>query len=68
MCTFDEDNLLWSGQVVLNYISLEIWESIKKRLPPYPSGPELFVAIIRKKDYLNDSSVRKMVDKLDVEN
>ena len=63
-CTFDEDNLIWSGKAVLNSISLDMWESIEKSLPPYPSGPEVFGAVIRKKQYLNASSVRKMVDQL----
>ena len=61
-CIFDDDSLLWSGKAILNSISLEIWEIIEKSSPPYPLGPKVFCAIIRKKQYLNESSVRKMVN------
>jgi hypothetical protein len=61
VCTFDEDNLAWSGSAILASIKIELWEAIEKDLGYDASGPEVFNAIVRKQQQVNSSSVRALV-------
>jgi len=64
VCTFDQDNLLWSGKAILNSVMTEFWETIEKDLGYDTSGPEAFACIIQKLQVVNASAVRALVDEL----
>ena len=64
VCTYDQDNLKWSGKALVNSISLELWNSIEKEVGYGATGPEVFIAILDKMQQVTDAAVRKMVDKL----
>ena len=63
-CTFDLENLEWSGKAILKSITLPLWESIERDQGVETTGPEAFTAIINKQQQVNASSVRSLIDKL----
>ena len=59
-CDFDIDNLNWSGQALRNSVTNALWRLVDKELPPHPTGPEVFKAILMKYRHINASTIRRM--------
>ena len=45
VCSWDVDNLAWSGDMIKDSISFKLWRNIEGLLPGR-SGPEIFKAIV----------------------
>jgi hypothetical protein len=60
-CTFDGDNLAWSGTAILASISIDLWEAIEKDLGYDVTGPKVFDVVVRKQQQVNASLVRALV-------
>ena len=64
VCRFDQDNLQWSGQFIMNSISLPLWQIIERETGPDPTGPEAFHAIIQHAQIATASMVQSLVNEL----
>jgi hypothetical protein len=62
-CLFDMQNLTWSGKMVKNSISMKLWLDISSFLSGV-TGPEIFIAIVKRKHYTSANACRNLVDKL----
>jgi hypothetical protein len=48
-CNYDLDNLKWSGNAILNSVSLPLWETVKEDLVGVDAtGPEAVAAVVFK--------------------
>jgi hypothetical protein len=63
-CNYDLDNLKWSGNAILNSVSLPLWETVEKDLGVDASGPEAFAAVVYKLQQVSSAAVRTLVDEL----
>jgi hypothetical protein len=63
VCPFDEGNLLWSGEMVKNSISMKLWHDISSFLSG-ATGPEIYIAIVKRKHYTSANACRNLVEKL----
>ena len=63
-CAFDRDNLRWSGQFIMNSITLPLWQLIERETGPEPTGPEAFYAIIQHAQVATASMVQSLVNDL----
>ena len=64
VCEYDLDNLKWSGKAIMQSISLELWETIKKDLDCNPSGPEAFAAVVYKLQEVNLDAVCLLIEEI----
>ena len=64
VCRFDQDNLQWSGQFIMNSISLPLWQIIERETGPDLTGPEAFHAIIQHAQIATTSMVQSLMNKL----
>ena len=62
-CLFDQGNLLWSGEMVKNSISMKLWHDISSFLSG-TTGPEIYIAIVKRKHYTSANACRNLVEKL----
>ena len=61
ICNFYFDNITWRRKALLESITLEIWDTIKKDLGYNATGPKVFCAIIQKQQLVNSSDVCTLV-------
>lgn len=64
VCTYDQDNLKWSGKAIRNSITLQLWETMERALGLEATGPEVFAWIVNKLQQSSASSVRAKVKEL----
>ena len=64
MCSWDLDNIQWSGEALQNSISNGLWRQIERDLDDHATGTEVFKAILMKYRHLNSSTIRKMEQEL----
>ncbi len=64
VCTFDRQNLTWSGKCLLNSISNKLCEDVMASLDPTPTGLEVLIEIITTKEKLDSSGIRHEERKL----
>jgi hypothetical protein len=67
-CTYDMDNLMWSGKAIMNSLALDLWETIEKDIGVQAGGPIAYAAVVGKIQQVSASSVRSLVTKLKVMN
>ena len=60
VCSWDLDNLQWSGEVLQNSISISLCRQTERDLDDHATGPEVFKVILMKYRHLNASTIRKM--------
>ena len=63
-CQFDEQNLNWSAEAIMDSISPSLWTSVEKATGTETTGPEVFITIVEKLQQTNASSIRALVEKL----
>ena len=63
-CPYDQDNLTWSGKMIVDSITVDLWNELEKEMAYDISGPMAFSTIIEQQQQSNDSAVRVLVDKL----
>jgi hypothetical protein len=63
-CDYDLNNLQWSSQAILSSLDLQLWSEIEKEVSFDATGPEVLIAVIERKQQVNSSSIRHLVDKL----
>lgn len=63
-CTYDVQNLSWSGKFFLRSISVKLYADVTEEVGVIPSGPKVFRAIINKKQQLNSVNIRQLTNKL----
>ena len=66
-CSFDIDNLRWSGKAIVASIGQDMWRTVEKEIltDDGVSGPHAFQIIIGHLQQTNSSSVRQLVTKLE---
>ena len=64
VCQFDLENLLWSGMMIKNSISVRLWEELEANLNYEASGPEIFIAVMERFQHNSSSAVRTLVKQL----
>lgn len=65
VCQFDLDNLQWSARAIKNSITVRLWEEIEPELSYGATGPEIFLAIMRRVQHSSASASRALVKKLE---
>ena len=65
-CPFDADNLEWSGESVMNSITVDLWKAIEKETGPAPDGPLAFATIVRKIQQISARAICNLVDELKI--
>jgi hypothetical protein len=64
-CNYDLDNLKWSEKVILNSVTLSLWETVKKDLVVDASGPKSFSrTVVYKLQQVSSTPVCVLVDEL----
>ena len=66
ICQFDEDNLWWSGQALLNSISETFWAEIEKEVGDDPAGPSVLCVIMSKMQHMYCSAIRGLTEQLGI--
>ena len=61
---YNVDNLKCSKKYIMNSISLDIWESIKKYLVIVSNGPATYAAVISNIHQVSSSAILNIVDDL----
>jgi hypothetical protein len=64
VCDYDLDNVKWSRKVILNSITLALWETVEKDLGMDTSGPEAFTSVVSKLQHTSLDAVRSLIDEL----
>jgi hypothetical protein len=64
VCEFDMDNLIWSAEMIKNSITVKLWEEIESDLEYGATGPEIFMAVIKRFLHSSSSAARMLISKL----
>ncbi len=64
VCRFDEENLAWSGRVIMGSATQPLWEMLEKEVGANPTGPRVFLAIVQQAQTMTASLVQTLVNKL----
>ena len=65
VCEFDQDNLNWSFHMIKGSISLKFWRDIEPLLKGR-TGPQLFMAVVMRKQYCSAGTARTLTEKMKV--
>ena len=52
-CPYDEENLRWSGSLIVESISFNLWQRIEHDIAYDVSGPHALLAIVQQQQLLN---------------
>jgi hypothetical protein len=64
-CPYDETNLLWSGKAIVNSVSMQLWSQFEQDLSLDASGPEVFMAVVHKKQVTTSTTTRTLIRELE---
>ena len=56
VCEFDQDNLIWSAEMIKNSITVKLWEEIESDFEYGATGPEIFVAVLDRFQHSSSSA------------
>jgi hypothetical protein len=64
VCSYDLDNLKWSGRAVLNSITVALWDTLETQIGVDATGPEAYIAIINHLQQVSSGAIRLLVKEL----